>query len=630
MLARGLTTSSVNADQERSHSACPAPGFSLPLVCFVGCTLLTAWGSAETALHVESSYGRRLHQELDPGSIIVFLRNQSAEKDLTITAVKLDDIALPICNVAFSPSEQSAEKKTEQPQRDGAPDPGEPGEAATHPEVPHDHPPEPEKLPAVLDFKPDDYSGRRILWAGLSPNPIPPGGLAELRIQLAHRQTRASKLTFVDADGGIVETKVAPWPPTLRIASVGFPGSVDGLYLYVENLGEQDETIEEVTLNGKRVGADDLWVPTHRVRPNETVPVRIRAQTKLAWGDKVYVGVKVAKGQLVMESARVMTGCVLGMEHGGPVWDATPEERKTDSVLRPASALSDRSSLGARPIVELFACPMHAFRGHRRKCGQYILRKSLEVMAEAPKALSCVHLCRVRLDEAAFLFGQVAEAVKINPYFWPEKFHDTPREHSSQRYLRLAVLAASPRPVVTCLMAGSVDGKRPTSPDEVWLMFCYQLSRGPKGFLYRTRPDRIEGEFGREILRTCGEINSTVRLLRRFIEISCDWYRGESADGKVEVTGLLSGDKGLVIVLLNRQITIPAHKPGPLKCEPVKPFMARVGIPRWAKVRSLVPIEQGQRGESVPFALEKDSITFQAGPLKTARILLAEFERPGQ
>ena len=604
--------------------------FRAATVCLLGCTLLTAWGSAETALRVESSYCRRLHQELDPGSIIVFLKNQSAEKELTVAAVKLDDIALPVCNVALPASEQSTDRKAEQPQKDGAPDTGEPGEAATHPEVPHDHPPAPEKLPAVLDFKAEDYSGRRIIWAGLTPNPIPPGGLAELRIQMAHRQTRASKLTFVDADGGIVETKVAPWPPPLRIVSVGFPGSLDGLYLYLENLGKQDETIEEVTLNGKSVGADDLWIPDPRVRPNETVPVRIRTQTKLAWGERVYLGVRAAKGPLVMESARVMTGCVLGMEHGGPVWDATSGERKTDSVLRPASALSNLSSLGARPIVELFACPMHALRGHRRKCGEHILRKSLEVFAEAPKALSCVHLCRVRLDEAAFLFGPAADVVKINPYFWPEKFHDSPREHSSQRYVRLAVLGASPRPVVTCLMAGSVDGKRPTPPGEVWLMFCYQLSRGAKGFLYRTRPDRIEAERRREMLKTCGEINDAVRLLRSFIEISCDWYRGESADDKVEVTGLLSGDKGLVIVLLNRQITIPGHKPGPFECEPIQPFTTRVGVPRWARVRSLVPIERGQRGESVPFALEKGSISFQAGPLETGRILLAEFEQAGQ
>lgn len=590
-------------------------------LCALSCALLAGPVAAETSLRVESSYYRKLHEKLDPGSIVVFLKNRSGETPLKIAAVKLDDIALPVSNVG-PPVPQTTDKKAGMPPpKDEAP------VDEKEEDIPHNDAPAKDALPPVLDIKPEDYSGRRIIWAYLWPNPIPPNGLAELRIQMANRLTRTCKVTFDCGEGGTLEAKVGPWAPPVRMASVGFPTSLDSIYLYVESQSERDELIEGLTLNGKTVPPKDLWIPERKLKPGTTALAKIKTPAELAWGDRVYLGLKPGRGQLVMESARVMTGVVLGMEGGRGVWDLKPNEGLAEPTLRRLPRPSDLTAAGPMPIFEIFACPMHQFQGHRRKCGRHILDRSLEILAQAPKALNCVHLCRVRLDEAAFLFGQVADVMKINPYFWPEKFHDSPREHSSQRYVRLVGLGASPRPVVTCMMAGSVDGKRPTTPEEVWLMFCYLLSRGSKGFLYRGRPNRIEGEFGREILRTCTEINDTVRSLRAFIEICHPWYRGESADGKAEVNGLLAGDKGMVIVLLNRQLKIPGDKPGPFKHDAVKPFACRARVPSWARIKSLVVIEKGQRGRTIPFSLKEGSVSLQIGALDTGRILLAEFEK---
>jgi len=590
------------------------------MLCALNFALLAGHLGAETSLQVESSYYRRLHDKLDPGAIVVFLKNNSTDKSIKIETVKLDGIALPVCNVAGPKRDEATGKEAEaSPSKNGA--------AAEEREVgaPHDEAPAKNVLPPVLDIKLEDYSGRRAIWAYLWPNPVPPNSLAELRIQMAHRQARACKVTFVCEKEGALEAKVGPWGPPVRIASVGFSTLLDVIYLYVENSSGREETIDGFTLNGKPVQPKDSWCPERILAANKTLIAKIDVSGRFAWGDRVCVGVKTSSGVLVMDHVRVMAGAVLGMEHGGPVWDADPSEKRTEASLQRLRGLSDLSGIDDRPIIELFACPMHQFRGHRRKCGQHILNKGHEVLAEAPRALNSVHLCRVRLDEASFLFGQIADVVKINPYFWPDKFHDSPREHSSQRYVRLVGLGASPRPVVTCMMAGSVDGKRPTTPEEVWLMFCYMLSRGAKGFLYRTRPDRIEGEFGEAIRRTCSHINGTVRLLREMIGIYHPWHRGECAEGRVEVNGLLAGDRGMVIVLLNRQLNIPGHQPGPFKRDALKSVTAQARLPTWAHVRSLVAIDRGQRGESIPFSQRRGLISFKVDALETGRILLVEF-----
>lgn len=164
------------------------------------------------------------------------------------------------------------------------------------------------------------------LWYEVRPNPVPPGGVAEVTVRLRRLPSRRALTVGVATAAGEEQKRVASLDaaPRLRIASFSFDRSISRMSLYIRREDGKDFRLKSVLLDGKPAALKpDAWLDSH----NAILPVEVTLPARWDHGSFHYVAVTAEDGSIARSVVRARDDFfALGMwgyRHDGN----SPEER---------------------------------------------------------------------------------------------------------------------------------------------------------------------------------------------------------------------------------------------------------------------------------------------------------------
>ena len=573
----------------------------LPPILIVG--LLTAasapWAAGE--LVVESGDYRRQHS-LDPGTLRAFIRNKGDEP-VKVTKVMWDEVPFPVFGVEYPFKDVSLEEF--------------------------------EKLPIYEKAK-IQHSDKRALWAYFEPQPVPAHGLSTLQIKLFQGMRFAARLKLV-AGGQELEVKAGPESNPFGVTFIGFSPELDTLYIYLANRSRQPLSVQQVQVNGEDV-TDRTRELSCPIAPGKKGLLIAKLAEPLKKGDffdaRVVADSEEGKTLVAQERIRAFSGFQLGLEWKTPRNNdiGLDEDVSTWSFAKATEALPEKCPAS---ITHLFACPMHRCGGPRGSA-EVIVRERARFLEAGYLVPSTLHVCRVELALALFLFGELPDAIRFNSGTARETWVGGPEgtEHGSQTLCRLAALAASPRPYHAAVMASKVDVgySHWLTPEEARLAAFYPLSRGSKAILYRywqVPKDHQPAKFGAELLG----INSEIQQLKSFLAIA-DQFPLEvktslpESSKPPEFATLLAGDQALILFILNRDVRFPEKRSEPFGFSPIPAQEVSLSLPPWFGAGKAVMPGGDSFAELDSGADGEGRLSFALPSISTARAVLIRSEQP--
>lgn len=493
---------------------------------------------AAAGLVLHHAYFRR-PSGLDTGTVVVFLHNGGRES-ARVAEVSLDGVPLAVRGVfdAADPADG-----------DGKP-----------------------RLRVHLDPS-MALSARRVLWAYLDPNPVPPGGTAALRLKLAEKPSRPLSVSLRTATGAVLRRALAPRPAKLRISHLAFGDHRRRLFITLVNQSPQTLHLDRLWVNGEdRV--DHLSLRPREFPSKEKTPLVCVLPDSLPLGGSVTVKVTTREGEAAAERARAFSYFALSADGGGtgPAGVHLDAQAFTDVYAR-----NVEKTTGVTKCI--FVCPMHAFAGDLRRAGDEAVRRGLAYRRRDPVAPTSIHICRSSAEKGYVLFGEAADSVRMNPFLRSAYFRPDPDapEHVAQWRTALAKRGCQPRPLFTVLdlaRCSPPDAARGEPAITPRLGAYYVLSRGSKGLLYRGLGAWMKAPRRRAAIAA---LNAELQALKPLLAVAEPFGRLKTSEPCVEAVLLLCGDRGALLLLLNHT-RLPEAAGGHGAHEPVGPI--QVTLPR--------------------------------------------------
>ena len=557
------------------------------------------WVAGE--LVVESGDYRRQHS-LDPGTLRVFVRNKG-DQPVTVTKVLWDEVPFPISGVKYPFNDVSIEEF--------------------------------EKLPIYEKAK-IQHSNKRAMWAYFGPQPVPAHGLSTLQIKLFQEMRFIASLKLV-ADGQELEVKAGPESNPFRMTSIGFNSELDTLYVYLVNSSRQSLSVQQVHLNGKDV-TDRTRKLSCPIAQGKKGLLIAKLAEPLKKGDffdaRVVASSEEGKTLVAQERIRAFSGFHLGLEWQTPRRNdvGLDKDVSTWSFAKATEVLPDKCPAS---ITHLFACPMHRYGGPRGSA-EVILGERARFLKAGYPVPSTLHVCRVELALALFLFGELPDAIRFNSGTARETWVGGPEgtEHGSQMLCRCAALAAAPRPYQAVVMASRADMgfTRWLTPEEARLAAFYPLSRGSKAILYRNwqvPKSHQPAKFEAELLK----VNSEIQQLKPFLAIA-DQFPLEiktslpESSKPPEFVTFLAGDRAIILYVLNRNLRFPEKKTEQFEFTPIPAQEISLTVPSWFKAEDIRMPDGGSFADLGFEADREGRLSFSLPAISTARAVLIRSKHP--
>jgi len=399
------------------------------------------------------------------------------------------------------------------------------------------------------------------------------------------------------ADGQELEVKAGPESNPFRMTFIGFSPELDTLYIYLVNSSQQQLSVKHVHLNGKDI-ADRTRKLSCPIAPGKKGLLIAKLAEPLKKGDffdaRVVTSSEGGKAHIAQERIRAFSGFQLGLEWQTPRNNDIGLDKTvcTWSFAKATEALPEKCPAS---ITHLFACPMHRYGGPRGSAA-VIVRERARFLEAGYPVPSTLHVCRVELALALFLFAELPDAIRSNSSTARETWVGGPRgnEHGSQMLCRFAALAAAPRPYHAVVMASRADMgfTRWLAPEEARLAAFYPLSRGSKAILYRNwqvPKTHQPAKFKAELLR----INSEIQQLKNFLAIA-DRFPLEiktslpESSKPPEFAPFLAGDKAIILYVLNRDLRFPEKKGEQFEFAPIPAQEVALSLPQWFRAEKAV------------------------------------------
>ena len=564
-------------------------------LCIAGALMVGFAPRVAGELVVESGDYRRQHS-LDPGTLRVFVRNKGDEP-VKVTRVVWDDVPAPVFGVEYPFKRVSVEEF--------------------------------EKLPIYEKAK-IQHSNKRAMWAYFEPQPVPAHGLSTLQIKLFQEMRFLARLKLVAGEQELA-VKAGPESNPFGITFIGLSPELDTLYIYLANSSRQSLSVKQVQVNGEDV-TDRTRKLSCPLPPGKKGLLIARLEEPLRKGGffdvRVVADSEEGNTLVAQERIRAFSGFQLGLEWRTPRDNGIglDTDVSTWSFAKATEVLPEKCPAS---IAHLFACPMHRCGGPRGSA-EVIVRERARFLEAGYPVPSTLHVCRVELALALFLFGELPDAIRFNSGTAREAWVGSPSgtEHGSQALCRLAALAAAPRPYHAVVMASKADVgySHWLTPEEARLAVFYPLSRGSKAILYRywqVPKDRQPAKFEAELLR----INSEIRQLKPFLAIAdqfpveVETSLPESSKWPEFVT-FLAGDKAIILYVLNRDLRFPEKKGEQFEFTPIPAQEISLTVPSWFKARDIRMPDGGSFAELDSEAGPEGRLSFTLPAISTAKAVL--------
>lgn len=469
--------------------------------------------------------------------------------------------------------------------------------------------------------KPPDRSAGALQWFRCLPNPIEPGAISDVTISL-WGGVKEADVRVALRGGAALSWRGRDEKPALRLSHIAFDPAGEKIYVYCENKTDKPIRAERLFVNDVQF-KDFVSIPTGgTIEPGGKSCLILRPKQWPGWGKYVGVGVQGAGAEEVVAVVRVMNLFPIG------AWDT---DTRADMFFDPIDV--KRTPLaGGRPAGD---CGAHTFTersiqafydGMDPTCGpQHWEDKARSVIAtmarlqrDEPGYPSYTHICKPVRPAYAF-WGDVTDLVFMNPYgmhFRPGK----PGE--SARLLALVRTWTDPRPVLTVPEAFARKNHGNLTPDEVSYSLWAEMSAGAKGVRYYFRAgsqtangyDQMPG-----VAQIIAHNNLDLQLIKGFLRIGDTYDCVVTNDASVDSGGLLCGDRGAVIILLNRQFSA-AREDAAWQWKPSPAVEVRVRVPEVLRPAGVHEVDQGLT--PLRFTETAGTVTFRAAPLRVRRVYL--------
>jgi len=469
-----------------------------------------------------------------------------------------------------------------------------------------------------------------LQWCRALPNPLPPDGVADVAVSL-WEIARVVPIRITARDGETLGCRASEASETLRLSQIAFdPAAPNKIYVYCENKTGKDIVVDHLLVNTEEVGISQSFPSGNVIQAGKKACFIVLPKRKMIWGQYVGVGIVGGNGQKIMAVVRVINYFPIGS------WDADTRGRMffdSTDLRKPmpdgSVATDDRLTV---PLEGTLGRPFQAYHddGNPFRVGaswEDNAKKiicTMAVLNEHDISTPFYASFGLPIIEAYAFFGGLPDLAFMSPYTILARATG-PEE--SGRLIRLARTWIDPRPIVSIpeAFSNSVKIARDLTPDEVSFATWNEVAEGAKGVRYYHRhgssPDRGYAEMpGVEARIACDALN--LQLLKPFLRVGDTLDMAASSNGKVACKSILCGEKGIVVVALNRDFTGKLETPSEWRC------LTNVGvsatIPSGQRVGQVLKVNQGFH--SVPFTQNNNCVGFSIPSIRTVCLYLVMFQ----
>lgn len=434
----------------------------------------------------------------------------------------------------------------------------------------------------LAEAQADSQPAQECLWWMATPNPVPPGGFADVVAKLASPPSRKMHLAIRCSNGSFLEQDFLRINDGLAFSFIGFSPDIDCVYLYVENCTTTPVPIRQVEINGRDVTgqARCLW-PV--IPPDGKTCIVVPLAEPLKPGAFVFARVHGDREPAVCAS----------LTRAFSSFPITWLDGSLPAGLEGTADSSEPYRIGSVPgeglpgIENILRCPAHA-HGSRQDAAKQFIRGYQTLLRAEPQVPGMIYVCRWEKEVNYFAFGELGDFVRIMPFAKSFSYEPARLNHSVQWLTNLGMRAAAPRPVhadIPIRFADSYQWSRSCTPREVQAMIYLPLSRGVKGLSYGEKRPGIAPESATML----ADVTRQVVRLRPYLSYADTFPIGKTSDPDVEAACLLAGDTGLVLLVINHTLSEFSHDK-PLQDQPKHDIQSTLSLPQGLIVESIIDV----------------------------------------
>jgi hypothetical protein len=486
-----------------------------------------------------------------------------------------------------------------------------------------------------------------LKWFTVTPNPIPPGGLAELIVRANYASPEPVSLTLETGRGSRLSFETPLQQPPGEVEYTAFSDDLKTAHIYYRGSRPSRLSVNAGS-DGKleifHVAGDFYYLkhtPKKTLTPGEALILRLYDSERLlaaagirVWGSPFSIGIC---GKTDTERLERYAGLGFNTVYGFGVVGAR------------RAALMDKHGL-------CFAG--QTFRDNFREYGQYSCRAA-KTSAEYPNLFAyylrdevdgaeyksglplgafgmemamarnfCVdydpermvlHLLDATHTPANyFTYGRQADLTVIDPYVIMNRGLKDQRNDLSLPWkaAREALAAARPRPVLTDLYVcrgGCGEGDRFPSPEELWTEVVYALGGGSKGIWYYMFDNDREGGAAESPALVAGihRCNAVMMRLSAILGRSCPVPLESEAGPGIWSRTLIMGERYLALTLVNTKSFSDRSGFNPI---PERGVTVKMSLPEYFSAAGVFDVTAGgglplksrtaQNGKTLSFTLD--------------------------
>lgn len=474
-----------------------------------------------------------------------------------------------------------------------------------------------------------------LQWRRALPDPVPPDGIADVTVSL-WGIVKDVPIRITARDGQTLELQAKETPEKLRLSQITFdPADPNKIYVYCENKSDKDVAIDRLLVNAEKAEISRSIPVGNKIEAGKKGCFIVRPKQKMVWGQYAGVGIVGKTGEKVMAVVRVINYFPVGSWDG----DTRPEMFFDSADLRKPmpggnTAPPINAPLGV-PLDGAFGRPFKAYydNGNPFRVGaswEDNARKIIRTMSALNDQDASTPFYTgfgLPITEAYAFFGGLPDLVFLNPY--TILFRAAGPEESG-RLIRHARTWVDPRPIISVPEAFDDPAKvgRDLTPDEVSFAMWNEVAEGAKGVRYYQRRrypsgrgyadmPGVEARIARDAL--------SLQLLKPFLRVGDTFDLAASNKDKVVCKSVLCGEKGVVVIALNRDFTGKMETPSQWRS--AADIGVTVTIPNGQHVGQVLEVNQGFR--PVQFTQGDGRVEFVMPSIRTARVYLVRFQQEG-
>lgn len=455
------------------------------------------------------------------------------------------------------------------------------------------------------------------VWEQAVPNPIPPQKISDIMVKLKYPASKLMKIEAELEDGRRFSRVIQPINPPLRFTFVGFNESLDKLYIYIMNTGDTSISLNKLYLDSQDI-TDLVINPILSINPQKKECIIVKLKNPLRWGD--YITLKLEKEEEPIAETQVRVYRYFPIQ----AWD----EDKRNTLLMPYPKSKEEFKMFQNaPLHKAYhvlndpACK-DSKKGILGKNAQKVIYRA-KVCRKDKIHTSAIYMCEHEKPRSYFIYGETTDLIMANPY---EFAYNKEKPEKDGYFIGLAKLASEPRPLFAiseAFMKKTTDGaNRFPTPEELRLIVYGEIAQGAKGIFY-FKKHYTEGqgyEKSPELETEIKGINKELQELKDYLIIGEPMPLAQTDNPRVEAHAILCGDKGIVLILIDKDYQSFFEKPPYFLCTPKENFKITVNLPTWLKIKKIYELKL--ESEPLKFNNKKGQVILGVECVNIVKILI--------